>query len=621
VQLYAGSTEAFIDDATLHVVARKIGDAFYDYFRHRASASEFTSWQNSLSALAQQIRYAQLLDNGIVVELQLPSSSARLDCIIFGKTAETNAPTGVLIELKQWSEVLPSEWDGCVEAYLGGAVRRLLHPSLQALQYAQYLRDTSEGFDPDRGGAGLLPCSWLHNMHPGAAGPLLDRTFSELIRQAPMFVQSDIDRFATHLHASVGAGGGERVMNDAISAPHAPSRKLLEYTARMIAGEPSYTLVDDQLVAFNAVLSMVRRAHHGKRRKNVVVVNGGPGTGKSLIALNLLATLSLAGTNVQHATGSKAFTSNIWRILGNRSKAQVKYFNSFTSTPDDSIDVILADEAHRIRTSSNTRFTPTARKSDIPQVDELISSAKTTVFFIDDFQSVRPGEIGSTALIREAAIRFDARYEQIDLRTQFRCAGSDEYVDWIDQLLEIRKTATMSLGSAQFDFRLVDSPDELDRLIKDGVSSGASARLMGGFCWPWSKPEADGTLVDDVRIGDFHRPWNAQPDARHLAKGIPPAPFWATDPNGVDQVGCIYTAQGFEFDYAGVIWGDDLVIRDGTWVGQPSASRDTMMKRGSGARFTDCVKNSYRVLLTRGLKGCYLFCTDRETSAFIRARI
>jgi DUF2075 family protein len=389
----------------------------------------------------------------------------------------------------------------------------------------------------------------------------------------------------------------------------------------MIAGEPTYTLVDDQLVAFNAVLSMVRRAHHGKRKKNVVVVNGGPATGKSLIALNVLATLSLAGGNVQHATGSKAFTSNLWRVLGSRSKAQVKYFNSFAGTPDDAIDVILADEAHRIRTTSNSRFTPAARRSTLPQVDELISAARTTVFFIDDYQAVRPGEIGSTALVREAAIRFDARYEQIDLRTQFRCAGSDEYIDWLDQLLEIRKTATMSLGDAQFDFKLVDDPVELDRMIKERVSAGAMARLTGGFCWPWSKPNADGTLVDDVRIGPFQRPWNAQPDARQLAKNIPPAPYWATDPNGVGQVGCIYTAQGFEFDYAGVIWGEDLVIRNGEWVGQPSASRDTMMKRGAGARFTDCVKNSYRVLLTRGMKGCYLFCIDPETAAFIRSRL
>jgi hypothetical protein len=621
VQLYAGSSRAFIEDATLRVIAAKIGDAYYDYFRHRASASEFASWQNSLAALAQQFRYTNLLDNGVVVELQLPSSSARLDCLIFGASARAETSAAVLVELKQWSDVHPSDVDGCVEAFVGGAVRKVLHPSLQALQYAQYLEDTSEGFDTDRGGIKLHPCSWLHNMHPAAAGPLLTADFRPLLDRAPTFVQSDIDRFAEHLKLHVGGGQGESVMDAAIRAPQAPSRKLLEYTARMVAGEPAYTLVDDQLVAYNAVLSAVRRGGKRKATKTVIAVAGGPGTGKSLIALNLLGTLSRAGLNVQHATGSKAFTSNLWRILGSRSKAQIKYFNSYTTTETDSIDVLLADEAHRIRTSSNNRFTPKANRSERSQIDELVEVAKTSVFFLDDYQAVRPGEVGSTSMIREAAIRFDARFEQIDLRTQFRCAGSDEYIDWLDQLLEIRKTGTTALTDAQFDFRVVDDPKKLERLIGERVREGSSARLMAGFCWPWSNPDDQGNLLDDVVIGEFRRPWNAQPDARRLAKGVPPAPFWASDPGGFGQVGCIYTAQGFEFDYAGVIWGDDLVMRDGVWTGQPSASRDTMVRRSAGARFTDCVKNAYRVLMTRGMKGCYLYCTDPETAAFVRSRI
>jgi hypothetical protein len=621
MQLYAGPSSAFIEEATLHLIAAKIGDAYYDYFRHRASASEFASWQNSLTALAQQFRYANLLDNGVVVELQLPSSSARLDCLIFGKSSTGGQSSAVLVELKQWSDVGSSDVDGCVEAFVGGAVRRLLHPSLQALQYAQYLEDTSEGFGAERGGALLFPCSWLHNMHPAAAGPLLTDAFRPLLERAPTFIQSDIDRFAGHLKEHVGGGKGEPIMDAAISARLAPSRKLLEYTARMVAGEPTYVLVDDQLVAYNAVLAAVRRGQRRKDAKSVVVVAGGPGTGKSLIALNLLGTLSRAGANVQHATGSKAFTTNLWRVLGSRSKAQIKYFNSYMAAEPGMIDVLLADEAHRIRTSSNQRFTPKAKRSERSQVDELVAVAKTSVFFLDDYQAIRPGEVGSTAMIRESAIHAGARYEQIDLRTQFRCAGSDEYIDWLDQLLEIRKTGTMTLTEAQFDFRVVEDPLALEKLIAGRLKEGASARLTAGFCWPWSKAENDGSLINDVVIGDFQRPWNAQHDARKLADGIPTASFWATDPAGFGQVGCVYTAQGFEFDYCGVIWGDDLVVRDGVWIGQPSASRDTMLRRGAGARFTDCVKNAYRVLMTRGMKGCYLYCTDAETADFVQARI
>jgi DUF2075 family protein len=618
--LYAGPSEDFIDKAVQKHIAERLGDVFYDYYRFRASASEFTSWQNSLTALAQQFRYSQVRDHGVVLEMQLPSSSARLDCLVFGH-APNGKESAVLIELKQWSEVAPSEWDDCVESYVGGAVRRVLHPSVQALRYAQYLEDTSTAFDPVEIGIALAPCSWLHNMHPAASGVLRSTAFAKTLKRAPLFVSADVDSLRAYLHEHVGAGDGVAVMETALCAKLAPSRKLLEHTARLVAGEPTYRLIDDQAVAYNAVLSLVRKARSGKHGKTIVLVKGGPGTGKSVIALNLLGTLSRLGANVQHATGSKAFTENIWRILGNRSKAQVKFFNNFGATAPESVDVLLADESHRIRASSNHRFTPVSRRSERTQIDELIAASKVSVFFIDDHQSVRPGEVGSTAMIREAAIRNEARCEEIDLRTQFRCAGSDEYIDWLDHLLEIRKTGVTLFSASAFDFRIVDGPAELDALVRERLQAGYSSRLMAGYCWPWSLPDAEGNLVDDVEIDGFRRPWNAKPEARKLRRGIPPAPFWASDPGGVGQVGCVYTAQGFEFDYAGVIWGDDLVIRDGTWVGQPSASRDHVVKTRSGARFIDCVKNTYRVLLTRGLRGCYVAILDPETRAYVRSAL
>jgi uncharacterized protein len=620
MQLYAGSSADFIQEATLKRVASRLGDAFYDYFRYRASASEFASWQNSLLALAQQFRYCNMLDQGVVLELQLPYSSARLDCLVFGMSPHDRAAQAVLIELKQWTEVAPSEWDGCVETFVGGAVRKVLHPSVQASRYAQYLEDVNPGFDRERSGVQLLPCSWLHNMHPGAAGPLRATEFTELLHDVPLFVSADADRFGTFLQERVGSGDGVTVMDRTLLSPIAPSRKLLDYTAKMVAGEATFRLVDEQVVAYNAVLSLVRRARRKKGEKSVLVVTGGPGTGKSLIALNLLGTLSRMGLNAQHATGSKAFTQNIWRVLGSRSKALVKFFNNFTDAPDGGVDVLLADEAHRIRATSNHRFTRADKRSTRTQIEELISVANVSVFFIDDHQAVRPGEVGSTALIHEACMAAKARYNQVDLRTQFRCAGSDEYIDWLDQLLEIRKTGTTQLEAAAFDFRLVESPEALDALVTERLAQGASARLTAGFCWPWSKPLTDGSLVDDVIVGNFRRPWNAKEDARKLARGIPLSQFWATDPGGIGQVGCVYTAQGFEFDYAGVIWGNDLVIRNGEWVGQPSASRDHVVKTRAGARFTDCVKNTYRVLLTRGLKGCYVHILDLETRDYVAAR-
>lgn len=177
-------------------------------------------------------------------------------------------------------------------------------------------------------------------------------------------------------------------------------------------------------------------------------------------------------------------------------------------------------------------------------------------------------------------------------------------------------------STSAFDFGIVDSPTELDEMVRGRADAGESARLAAGFCWRWSDPK-DGALVDDVVIGSFRRPWNAKPDAAKLPPRVPKSNYWATDPQGIGQVGCVYTAQGFEFDYIGVIWGDDLVYRasEGGWVGQKAASHDSQVKRAQPEHFTDLVKNTYRVLLTRGLKGCYVYFTDLETREYMRLRM
>jgi DUF2075 family protein len=620
MQLFAGSSETFLSDAAQKQIAEKLGESFYDYYRFRASNSEFNSWKNSLAALAYQLRYSGVRDHGVVLEMQLPLSSARLDAFVFGRSPQ-GREAAVLVELKQWSEASASDFDNCVETFLGGAIRKVLHPCAQAQSYTQYLQDMHSAFDPAANGVAIAPCAWLHNMHPAAATALDDHKFAQLLADVPMFLSNGSDSFKQFFTDNVGAGGGIPIMERALTGKYALSRNLLEQTAAMVRGEPRYRLIDDQIVAYEAVLAMVRRAQKDKRDKAVVVVKGGPGTGKSVIALNLLGTLSKMGVNAQHATGSKAFTENLWQVLGPRSKAQVRYFNNFGQAEPGSIDVVLADEAHRIRATSNHRFTRPENKSDRAQVDEILAATKVAVFFIDDHQAVRADEVGSTLLLHETAIRHNARFETIDLRTQFRCAGSDEYIDWVDQLLEIRKTGVIKLASSAFEVEIVADPMALAATIEQRNAAGQNARMMAGFCWPWSKPMADGQLINDVTIGAFERPWNAQPDARKLAPGIPKAQFWATDPGGATQIGCIYTAQGFEFGYAGVIWGEDLVIRGGVWVGQKSASRDHVVKTRSGERFIDVVKNAYRVLLTRGMQGCSICILDPETRAYVEDRL
>ncbi len=621
MQLYVGTTSEFVRDAVQHRLGEKLSESSYDYFGH-VKVSELQSWQNSLTAMALQITHAGLHenDNGVVVEMELPLSSARLDVMIYGRD-RTRRASALLVELKQWTQTKPSDLDDCVVTFVGGAERDHLHPSIQARNYAQYLSDAHAGYDADDGIA-IRPCSFLHNMLPAEARALRSGKFAHLMRESPLFIGRDADEFADAMRLVVGHGDGERVMQEAFTKPARPSRKLLEHTAAVIAGEPRYILLDEQEVAFQSVMREVRRGDRSKSPHSVVVVKGGPGTGKSVIALNLVGKLSKLNFDVRHATGSKAFTQTLWDVLGRRSMPQFRYFHQFGSLSECEVDVLICDEGHRIRKSSNTWRTPKAKRTDRAQIDELIGAAKTSVFFIDEFQAVRPDEIGSANLVRESAVAVGARYREVTLESQFRCGGSGAYLEWIDQLMEIRKTGQETLPADDpFEFEIVATPQELDVRIREKVEAGHSARLTAGYCWKWSAPDDQGKLVDDVVIGDFRRPWNAKPDAKKLAVGIPPAPLWAWTPAGVDQVGCIYTAQGFEFDYVGVIFGPDLVVRNGTWVGQSVMSHDAGIRAKSNTRFLECVKNVYRVLLTRGLRGCYVAFLDEETREYVSARL
>lgn len=257
------------------------------------------------------------------------------------------------------------------------------------------------------------------------------------------------------------------------------------------------------------------------------------------------------------------------------------------------------------------------------QIDELLHAAKVAVFFIDDLQVVRPGELGSAELIRGKARDQGASLREYRLEAQFRCAGSDAFVNWVANTLGIEPTANQiwNQKDQSFELKVFSSAKALDAAIRRRADEGMSARLVAGFCWPWSNPRSDGSLVEDVVVGDFLRPWNAKPEARRLARDVPKATLWAHDPKGINQVGCVYTAQGFEFDYVGVIWGEDLRFDPASqeWVADPAHSHDAIVRR-SRAGFREFIKNTYRVLLSRGMKGCHIYCVDPETAKFLLSR-
>lgn len=620
MRLYAGTTEQFVQDALENTLADKLKEAYERYYYRLANPREVVSWTNSLQFVKNAIQLAPLKDNMIVVEYELPYSNQRIDCMLFGRGEDTGDNI-VLIELKQWTEVHDCEIENNVITFVGGSKRMEPHPSYQVGGYHLYLTDFVQVFN-ETPSINLSSICYCHN-YSRREDVLFATKFLHILNRFPVFAKEDARELARFLRFRLGGGDGNAIFNRFINSPVRPSKKLLEHTRQMINGQRVFNLIEDQITAYNTILDRAKKCA-ALPKKSVIIVKGGPGTGKSAIALNVIAELLSKGQTVYHATGSAAFTTTLRKIVGARAANLFKYFNSFSHVGYNEIDVLVCDEAHRIRKTSGGRYTPKRLRTGKQQIEELLEASKVSIFFIDDDQVVRPEEIGSTSLIRDTAKKYTNDVYEFELRTQFRCNGSDGYLNWLDNTLGIRETANIMLTKDEkMDFRIFDSPHKLrDEIKRINGRKPNSARMVAGFCWPWSDPNPDGTLKEDVVIGDFRMTWEAKNEAKILAPGIPKAALWAYDPNGVNQMGSIYTIQGFEFDYVGVVFGNDLVYdsEKKSWVGKPENSADKAVKRDT-ANFVRYVKNVYRVLMSRGMSGCYVYFIDKSTEDYFRSRI
>ncbi len=620
MRLYEGTTQQFVEDTIQNQIADKLRNSYEDYYGRRVGTGEFSSWTNSLQFVKNLIERNSLLDNMIVLEYELPYANERIDCILFGSGTDAKENV-VVIELKQWSNVQDCDIEGNIITVLGGSPRMTAHPSFQVRGYHCYLKGFVQVFDesPD---IELSSCAYCHNYSRKANDTLFLPKFHDIIEEFPVFTKDDFHSIGNYLRTRLSKGKGLEIFNRFRTSEIRPSKKLIEYTSSMIENQKVFTLIDEQITANNTIIDRAKKCSKLKE-KSVIIVEGGPGTGKSVIALNALAELLSKRQKVYHATGSAAFTQTLRKIVGYEASGFFKYFNSFTSHKENEIDVLICDEAHRIRKTSTSRFTPSHLRVDTPQTEELIKAAKVSIFFIDEYQIVRPDEVGSVDLIESTAKKFGAEVYKFELKTQFRCSGSDGYLNWVDNILDIRENANMILTkNEKIEFRIFTSPQELyEEVRKKNREKPNSARLVAGFCWSWSDPNPDGTLKEDVVIGNFRMPWEGK-NGKKLAKGIPPAPLWAYEPEGINQIGSIYTIQGFEFEYVGVIFGKDITYDPvkKEWIGTPANSADPSVKRAK-SNFVDYVKQVYRTLLTRGMKGCYVYFMDENTRKFFESRI
>ncbi|MFJ9700591.1 DNA/RNA helicase domain-containing protein [Streptomyces fradiae] len=597
------------------MLSLRLTEQFVHDHGHRPGDSEVRSWKRSLPALMSVLLEAGLGDITILMEYGLPLTSKRADAVLAGVHPRTGEPSYVVVELKQWSHAVPEDGEPLlcrVDAYR----QPVLNPIEQVRGYCDYLVSFNGALadHPHR----VAGAAYLHNATEFGVSGLGEVGESERGR---LFTEERRGAFIRFLQERLAPVNGAAAADELLAGKVAPSKQLMAVAAQEVREREQFVLLDEQRVAFETVMRAVRKAAQADR-KEVVVVSGGPGTGKSVIALSLLGELYRQGRTAMHATGSQSFTKTMRKVAGAR-KREVqelfKYFNSFMTAERNALDVIVCDEAHRMRKTSANRYTPAAQRSDRPQVEELIDAARVPVFLLDENQVVRPGEMGTVGEIREAAATKDLPCTVIQLDSQFRCGGSDAYLDWVLRLLHLQEGGPRQWEpDGKMELLVVDSPEEMEALLESKRAQGYGARMSAGFCWKWSKTTSPGEpLPADVVIGDWARPWNVYGD-RGVA-GAPPSALWATDPAGFGQVGCVYTAQGFEYDWSGVIIGPDLVWRDGDWLIDRSKSKDPAFKRSTPEEEVSLlVRNTYKVLLTRGMMGTVIYATDAPTRAKLR---
>ena len=602
-----------------------LGVRIAEQLRHtlgrRASESEQRSWERSLPVLARDLVEAGLGQVEMLVEHALPLSSKRIDVVLAGQHPRTREPSYVVVELKQWSAARLYEGEPALVQLDAYGNRPVLHPVLQVRGYCEYLVQFTRALHDHE--QTVVGAAYLHNaLDDDAVSELRDLPQD---RYGRLFTGADRGAWLNYLREHLADDvAGTGAADHLLASGAAPSRQLLAVAAQEVQEREQFVLLAEQRLAYERVLHEVATAQRADH-KAVVVITGGPGSGKSVIALSLLGELARRGRTVVHATGSRSFTQTLRKVAGHRStatKSLFKYFNDFMAAERNGLDVLILDEAHRIRETSVSRWTrKDLRATPRPQVDELIAAARVPVFLLDQHQVVRPGELGTVEDIVQHAESLGLAVIRVDLDVQFRCGGSAAYVRWVQRLLGLEPGGPLPWQRDDaFQVEIADSAAELEDRLRAKLDEGWGARMTAGYCWPWSNPRPDGTLVDDVTVDGWSKPWNLR--GERAVGDAPPAALWASADGGFEQVGCVYTAQGFEYDWNGVLLGPDLVWRTDRWVTVRGANKDPDFRNRAKVgdeEFERLVRNVYKVLLTRGMVGTVITSVDPETRAMLAA--
>lgn len=617
--IYSGNKADFMVQVEDDTIAYTIRDNILEKMHRKTGDAEFKSWVNSLEYMYKVLNDDDIPQNsGVAIEYNLPNTAKRVDFLVSGYDADRSANV-VIIELKQWEKLNKVDGlDALVETFTGGRERRVVHPSYQAWSYAEMIKDYNEY--AQIAGVNLWPCAYLHNYMRVQDDPLDDPIYKDYLDEAPAFAKGDVKKLREFIKRAVETGDDSEILYEIDNGRIKPSKSLQDAIVGMLESNPEFNLIDDQKVVFEHIMELSRRCERdGKKR--VLIATGGPGTGKTVIAMNLLARLTQEGVFVQYCSKNSApRTVYAKKLKGHRTKSSIdnmfKGSGAYVDAPKNAVGVVLADEAHRLNEKSGLYG-----NQGINQIHEIIHAARLSVFFIDEFQRVTVKDIGSVDEIKRWAVANGAEVFEEQLTSQFRCNGSDGYLAWLDDVLEIRETANYDIEGIDYDFEVLDSPAKMRQKVVERNEGSNKSRILAGYCWNWPKDGRADTNAHEIKIGDFEISWN-----------LDGGEAFALSPTSINEAGCIHTTQGLEFEYVGVIIGDDLRYEDGRLVTDYTRRARTdqsvkglkKMERedpGHAHELADeIIKNTYRTLMTRGMKGCYVYATDPNLRSYLKRR-
>ncbi len=619
--VYDGTKTEFLNSVENDTIAIEIEKTILEKMGRHTAKNEFRSWENSLNFMYRIINDPEIPSSvGVAIEYNIPQTSKRVDFMISGY--DNNGKPGiVIVELKQWESLTAiNSVDGLVETYTGGANRKVVHPSYQAWSYAQLINDYNSSVQDYS--VTIAPCAYLHNyLRKDNCDPLDSEVYSEYLEDAPAFTKGQGAMLRSFIKKLVKTGDNADTIYKVDHGRIRPSKSLQDSITSMLKGNPEFIMIDEQKVVYEEIIRQSELSHHDGH-KRTIICQGGPGTGKSVIAVNLLAELTRRNQNVQYVSKNSA-PRQVYqaKLKGNFKKSSVgnmfKGSGTYTDAPKNACDTLIVDEAHRLNEKSGM-----FKNLGENQVKEIIHSSLCSVFFIDENQRVTMDDIGSVAEIEKWADRECSLVTKLELQSQFRCNGSDGFLAWIDNVLDIRPTANFTMADVDYEIKICDTPNEVRSLVLEKNSVSNKSRILAGYCWKWIKEGQNDTNTHDIVIGDFAMSWN-------LGSGEP----FAIGETSVNEIGCIHTSQGLEFDYVGVIIGDDLRYENGHIVTdfKKRASTDQSIKgikslykknpQEALSKSEEIIKNTYRTLMTRGMKGCYIYCTDDGLRDYLKKMI